>query len=214
VPDVGPPETWSGSTGGRRRGTETVVPWNRAIGTFVGIFLTGTAGMLALVSVSVSAADPWSEYLANATGLAVISCALLLVASTRADGVGDQLKVVNFFTTVTVPGARVRGAEAESGLAIVLDDERRVDCVAYGSSILKDLFPRLRPVRHVGRVEQWASRHGGGPFAGPPSDRDVRTSIRTFVWCGFPLLWLASMSYMAVVRTVADPLRALFQVPM
>lgn len=200
--------------GARRRDIETVVPWNRAIGAFVGIFLTGAAGMLALVSVSVSATDPWSEYLANATGLAVISCALLLVASTRADGVGDQLKVVNFFTTVTVPGSRVRGAEAESGLAIVLDDERRVDCVAYGSSTLKDLFPRLRPVRHVGRVEQWASRHGGGPVAGPPSDRDVRTSIRTFVWCGFPLLWLASMSYMAVVRTVADPLRALFQVPM
>jgi len=214
VPDVGPPEKRWGSSGGRRRGTETVVPWNRAIGAFVGIFLTGAAGVLAIVTVSVSAADPWSEYLANATGLALLSWVLILIASTRVDGVGDQLRVVNVATTVTVPAARVRGAEAQSGLAIVLDDERRIDCVAYGDSTLKDLFPRLRPVRHVGRVEQWASRHGGGPDAGPPPAREVRTSIRTFAWCGFPVLWLASASYMAVVRTVADPLRALFQVPM
>lgn len=193
---------------------ETVVPWNRSIGAFVGLFLTVMAGVLALVSVSVSEADPWSEYLANGTCLAAMTWFLLLIASTRVDGVGGELKVVNMLAAVTVPGAKVRGAETESGLAIVLDDERRIECVGYGDSVLKDLFPRLRPVRHVRGVVEWASRHGGGPAGGTASDIEVRSSLRTFVWCGLPAVWLVSMSYMAVVRMLADPLRTLFQVPM
>lgn len=193
---------------------ETVVPPNRAFGVFVLLFLLGAAGGLGLASISVSEADEWSDYLDHATSLTMLAWALLLVASTRVDGIGDQLKIVNFLVTITVPADRVRGAEAENGLAVVLDDETRIECVAYGSSVLQDLIPRLRPARHVPGLVEWVSHHGGGQSVPTSSDREVRTSIRTYVWCAPPALWLGSAAFMAVVRSAADPLRALFQVPM
>ena len=65
------------------------------MGVMVGVFLTGAAGVLAIVTVSVSAADPWSEYLANATGLAVLSCALLLLRLVRLPGAVVGLGVLH-----------------------------------------------------------------------------------------------------------------------
>lgn len=197
-----------------RQGGDMVVPPNRPLGIFFGLAILGMTGVLGLVSISASSADEWSEYLTYGTVLAVFGWILLLLASTRVVGAGDQLKIVNFFTTISVPASRVRGVDALNGLVVVLDDERRIECVAYGSSVLQDFIPALRPDRHVARLEEWASAHGGGPGEGRTSSLHVRTTVRTYVWCAFPVLWLGSMTYMTVIRAAAGPLRALLQVPM
>lgn len=158
-----------------RQGGDMVVPPNRPFGIFFGLAILGMTGVLGLVSISASSTDEWSEYLTYGTVLTVFSWILLLLASTRVDGAGDQLKIVNFFTTISVPASRVRGVDALNGLVVVLDDERRIECVAYGSSVLQDFIPVLRPDRHVARLEEWVSAHGGGPGEG---GRQVCTSGR------------------------------------
>lgn len=53
-----------------------------------------------------------------------------MAPTARVDGAGDRLKIVSFFTTISVPTSRVRGVDALNGLVVVLDDERRIECVA------------------------------------------------------------------------------------
>lgn len=194
-----------------RSSATTVVPVNRPLALFLGAVAMFLVGMFGLVAISTSLSDEWGAYVENAVNLAVVVWLLGLFGSPRVSGAHDFLTVVNFLTVVKVPASKIIDVSAENGLSIVLDDGTSVDCVVHGASLLQSFFARVRPTRSADSVRRWvrdrALLGGQDPAPGP-----VRSTVRLYVWCGLPVMFVPALAYMAVVKKFADPLRGLWGV--
>ena len=100
----------------------------------------------------------------------------LLLLSSRVEGRGNTLVLVNLVRTATIPTSTIAQVDRNNGVQVVLTDGRRLGCIGYGSSLIALFTGNRRGHRMAKVIDDWLTEH---PAAGDTSATVAQVRVRT-----------------------------------
>jgi hypothetical protein len=120
----------------------------------------------------------------------------------RVEAVGDRLVLINVVTSIAVPRERIRRVSGNNGLVVELDNGKRFESTAYGSSVLQILFPSVRFQHRADGIRKWIDSRDQDESAREAGGLTPRKSLRR--WLGIEVsvtLLLGQVAGIALYRS-------------
>jgi hypothetical protein len=123
--------------------------------------LVGMSLMAVLMSsviaglVATNPTETLSSVLSDAIVLALGAAALVLGGSSRIVGTVDGIQIINFFFCVELPAKDIAQIRSSNGLVFLTAKGKLVRCLAYGNSLIGEVFGYRRARVAEQRCEAW-----------------------------------------------------------
>ena len=136
-----------------------------------------------------------SSMLINLALFGLVVSFFVAMLTSRIEGHGDDLVLIDLFTVAVIPAQDVFKVERGNGLLLVTWSGRRYGHIGYGQSLAANFTGNRRAKRTAVKIDSWLAVHNVEPATTTPS----RTATRTIRWVSLAIIVAASV--LATVTT-------------